>query len=133
MNKTAMDDVIGDPYSKQDDRDGHYNKLRYRSILSATKSSFGESKVTLHPAKPNAIDFCCDVEAVILKVLGDDPELLAAFIETYITGDEETIQNSKITQQERVYLEQRLGRMFLVHGISPVVRYFAVIKREPSK
>lgn len=128
VNKKAFDDVLGDPFSKHE-VDGHYNKLRYRSILSATKSSFGESKVTLHPAKPNAIDFCCDVEQVVERVIGDDPDLLAAFVETYITGDDATIQNSKITQQERIYLEQRIGRAFLTHGISPVVKYFAVIKR----
>lgn len=129
VNKQAMDDVLGDPYSKQDDKEGHYNRLKHRSILSATKSSFGESKVTLHPAKPNAVEFCLDVELIIQKVIGDDPELLAEVIKTYITGTEDDIQNSNITQQERVYLEQRLGKAFLVHGISPVVKYFAVIKR----
>lgn len=129
VNKAAFDDIITDVYSKQEDKEGHYNRLKHRSILSATKSSFGESKVTLHPAKPNAVDLCLDVEKVITKVLGDDPEMLQAFIDTYLLGDEEAINNSKITQQERVYLEQRLGKAFLVHGISPVVKYFAVIKR----
>lgn len=131
VNKEAFDDVLGDPFSKHE-VDGHYNKLRYRSILSATKSSFGESKVTIHPAKPNAIDFVCDVEKAIEDLLGDDPKLLAAFIETYITGDEEDIANSSITQQERIYLEQRLGKLFLARGLSPVVRYFSIVNRAPK-
>lgn len=128
VNKQAFDDVIGDVFSKHE-VDGHYRKLKHRSILSATKSSFGESKVTLHPAKPNSVEFCIDVENTIEKILGDDPKLLEAFIDTYLLGTEEDIDNCKITQQERIYLEQRLGRAFLVHGISPVVRYFAVVKR----
>lgn len=129
VNKAAFDDVITDVYSKQEEKEGHYNRLKHRSILSATKSSFGESKVTIHPAKPSSVDFCCDCETVITKVFKDDPEMLQAFIDTYLLGDEESIQNSRITQQERVYLEQKLGRAFLVHGVSPVVKYFAVIKR----
>ena len=129
VNKKAFDDVIGNPFSKED-TEGHYNRLRHRSILSATRSAFGEGEATIHPAKPTAVDFCVDVERVINNLLGDDPELLREFIKVYITGLEEDIVNSNLTQQERSYLEQRMGRIFLVQGLSPVTKYFAVIERE---
>jgi hypothetical protein len=128
VNKQAFNDVLGNPFGAED-VEGHYNRLRHRSILSATRNSFGEGEATIHPAKPNAIDFCCDVERVINKVLGDDPKLLSEFIKVYITGSEEDITSSTLTQQERSYLEQRLGRMFLAQGISPVLRYFAIVER----
>lgn len=128
LNKQSFNDVLGNPFGKED-VEGHYNRLRHRSVLSATKSAFGEGEATIHPAKPTAIDFVCDVERVINKVLGDDPILLAEFIKVYITGLEEDIENSTLTQQERSYLEQRLGRIFLAQGISPVSKYFAIIER----
>lgn len=129
VNKRAFDDIIGSPFGKED-TEGHYNKLRHRSILSATRNSFGEGEATVHPAKPNAIDFCCDVERVIEQVLGDDPSLMREFIRVYITGSEEDISNSNLTLQERAYIEQRMGRTFLAQGISPATRYFAVVQRE---
>lgn len=132
LNKISFNDVIGNPYGKED-VEGHYNRLKHRSILSATRSAFGEGEATIHPAKPTAIDLCLDVERVINKVLGDDPELLTEFIKVYITGREEDIDNSTLTQQERSYLEQRLGRLFLAHGISPVSKYFAIVDRGDRK
>jgi hypothetical protein len=132
VNKQAFDEVLGNPFGKED-VEGHYNRLRHRSILSATRSAFGEGEATIHPAKPTAVDLCIDVEVVINKVLGDDPELLSEFIKVYITGSETDIESSNLTQQERSYLEQRLGRLFLAHGISPVSKYFAVIDRGDKK
>lgn len=129
VNKRAFDDIIGNPFSKED-TEGHYNKLRHRSILSATRNSFGEGEATIHPAKPNAIDFCVDCERVIEQVLGDDSALMREFIKVYITGNEEDIASSNLTQQERAYIEQKMGRLFLAHGISPATKYFAVVQRE---
>lgn len=129
VNKQAFNDILGNPFGKED-VEGHYNRLKHRSILSATKSAFDEGKVTIHPAKPNAIDYCCDVERVIERVLGDDPALMREFIKVYITGSETDIANSNLTQQERSYIEQKMGRLFLAHGISPATKYFSVIKRE---
>lgn len=131
VNKKAFDDVLGDPFSNDEAKQGHYCSMRYRSILSATRNNFGEGAATVNAAKPNAIDFCVDVEKVILKVLGDDLPLLHSFIELYITntvGQFEGNQKS-ITQAERVYLEQRMGRLFLAQGISPVIKYFTTIRR----
>lgn len=133
VNKKAFDDVIGDPFSNDEALEGHYGIMRHRSILSATRNNFGETPATINAARPNAIDFCCDVEKVIIKVLGDDPKLLKLFIECYVTGTAEDIAATPLTQVERSYLEQRLGRMFLANGISPVIRYFTTIRRSGRK
>ena len=128
VNREAFDEIMGDPLGA-DEIDGYYNTMRHRSILSATRSNFGEGAATINAARPNAIDFVVDVEAVIMKVLGDDPKLLHNFIQSYIMGTTETLQKSLLTQTERGYLEQRLGRLFLAHGISPVIRYFTTVRR----
>lgn len=123
-NKQAFDDVIGDPFSPYDTH-GYYGALKHRSLLSATKNNFGEGKATVYPAKPNIVDFCVDVERVIMHVLGDDPGLLRDFVATYVLEQPGIL----ITQQERSYMEQRMGRLFTARGISPVTRYFSYIRK----
>lgn len=123
--KKAFDDVIGDPFSPYDTH-GYYGALKHRSLLSATKNNFGESKATVYPAKPNIVDFCVDVERVIQSVLGDDHGLLRDFITTYVMEQGGEVL---LTQQERSYIEQRMGKLFTVRGISPVTRYFSYIRK----
>lgn len=101
--------------------------MKHRSPLSATRS-FGEGAATRNPAQPNAIDFCVDVEGVIMKVLKDDSELLAKFIDVYLLGTIESIEKSAITAAEQSYLEQRMGRQFIVAGISPAMKYFTAVR-----
>lgn len=129
VNKKSFDDVIGDPFANDEAKQGHYGVMKHRSLLSATRNNFGEGAATINAARPNAVDFCVDVERVILKVLGDDEKLLHSFIDLYITGTVETIAGSPITQAERTYFEQRMGRLFLAYGISPVIRYFTTVRR----
>lgn len=123
-NKKAFDDVIGDALSDEDTRQGHYPRLRHRSLLQASRPNLDETAGRIIASKPNAIDFCVDVESVLTEVLGNDPALLDDFLDTYITGDEESIKNSNISQTERSYIEQRMGRLFLTRGLSPVAKYF---------
>lgn len=120
---------MGDPFCA-DDGEGNYQIMRHRSLLSATRNNFGEGAATVNAARPNAIDFCVDTEAVILKVIGDDEELLRLFIGTYITWTVDSIKQSPLTQDERTWIEQRMGRLFLAHGISPVIKYFTTVRRQ---
>ena len=129
VNKASFDDVIGDPFSNDESKQGHYSTMKHRSIISATRGNFGESASTINPARPNAIDFCCDVESCIEQELKDDQRLLHLFIDCYITGTIDSIANTPLTQTERGYLEQRFGRLFLARGISPVIKYFTTIRR----
>jgi hypothetical protein len=123
LNKKAFTDVLGDPWAYPEQVEGYYNILKRRSTISAT-GPLGEASTTLNAAKPSPVDFLCDVENIISRSM--DKELLNLFIETYIISANGT---STLTQQERTKLEQRLGRLFLAYGISPVAKYFTAIRK----
>lgn len=121
-NKRAFDDVMGDPTAIPEPIDGHYNTLRSRSSIKVAKNNFGEGQATANPARPNVIDFACDVENVINSVI-KDKNVLQSFTNTYIFGSVE------LNQKERTVLEQQIGKVFRNRGISPVSRYFTTIRR----
>lgn len=124
-NKAAFDEIIGDPFAVPDAITGHYTALKNRSSIAATKNNFDEGSATTNPARPNPIDFFCDVELIVVMILKED-DLVAKFEDTYIFESTE----DAFTVQERADLEQRLGRAFRKHGISPVSRYFTIIKQK---
>lgn len=121
-NKLAFDDVLGDPAAIPEPIDGHYNTLRSRSSIKVARNNFDEGQATANPARPNVIDFTCDVDNVIGSVI-KDKKLLHLFHQTYIFGSVE------LTQKERTVLEQEMGSIFRHRGISPVSRYFTTIRR----
>jgi len=130
--KAAFDEVIGDPYGYPDPLEGYYLTLR-----SGSPVKIGGTDVTptssspINGGKPNAVDFFCDVEAAIKDGLDvwewreNLDQKLFNFQTTYFTEDPKYY---KFTQKERVALEQHIGRLFVARKISPVPRYFTIIK-----
>lgn len=126
QNKRAFEDVLGDPSATPEPVDGHYNMLRARSLIKAQKINFDEGRATANPARPNVIDFICDVENAVKKVLKSDKSLLQRFNNTYI---HDVSTGTELNQVERTALEQRIGRLFIIRKISPVARYFTAIRQ----
>ena len=124
--KEAFDDVFGDPFATPEPREGRYNLLRGRSSIMATKNNFDEGKGTSNPARPNLIDFFCDVEKTVQTVITTRKEL-HIFEFTYIL---ENI-NDSFTPQRRMELELAIGKLLRDRRISPVSRYFTTV-RQPS-
>lgn len=127
-HREAFEDVIGDPYTLES-IEGNYIRFRFRSILSASRANIGEGQTTSNPCKPNTVDFCCDVERVIRDVLPESDGLYQRFLDQYIHLNE---PDNSISLDERNYLEQRMGRLFVVRGLSPVHKYFSVVKRRSN-
>lgn len=123
-NKRAFDDVFGDPFAKPESFTGQYQIFKSRGAIAAMKNNFNEGKATCVPAAPNLIDFFCDVENIVSRNL--DPIEQVAFEATYIFEEEGLNQ---FTPKERVEIEQRLGRLLRARSISPVVRYFKVVRQ----
>lgn len=122
QNKQAFEDVLGDPFAVPEPIDGHYNTLRSRSSIKVARNNFDEGQATANPARPNVIDFTCDVDRVITTVISCK-KVLQSFLNTYMFGELEL--NSK----ERTVYEQQMGRLFIERRISPVARYFTTIRR----
>jgi hypothetical protein len=125
-NREAFVEVFGDPTAADEETPGYYNSLRVRSSIRAAKNNFDEGRGTSNPARPNVIDFCCDVESAIKSVI-KERNLLIKFQKTYI--NDFITDTQELKQEERIDLEQRIGRLLLVRGISPVARYFTSIRK----
>jgi DNA-binding phage protein len=125
-NRKAFEDILGDPFAMPDSIDGHYHRMKFRSLLMAAKFDFDEGTVTANSAKPTAVDFYCDVELMVREVITDE-ESFMKFIETYLTKPDGL---TDLTAIERDFYEQRLGRMFRARGISPVAKYFTAIRQQ---
>lgn len=132
-NKRAFDEIIGDPYAYPEPIQGHYAMLKCRSSMAIGQS---ESKTAspVNQARPNAVDFFCDVEAAIrdgLEVfnredLAPSPiaKLLDIFDNTYI------LESGVIfVQVDRAKLEQLIGNILVARHISPAAKYFTTIKK----
>jgi hypothetical protein len=131
-NKRAFDDVLGDPFAYPEQIDGHYMMLKSRSSLAIADSE-QKSKSPVNQARPNPIDFGCDVEAAVedgLKVFIDREktytlsDIKEVFDNTYLLGTGDIF-----SQQERAKLEQDIGQILVSRGISPVSKYFTTIKQ----
>lgn len=122
QNKLAFEDVLGDPFAIPEPIDGHYNTLRSRSSIKVARNNFDEGQATANPARPNVIDFSCDVDRVITEVI-KGKKVLQSFLNTYMFGELE------LNSAERTVYEQRMGRLFIERRISPVARYFTTIRR----
>lgn len=121
QNKAAFNDVIGDPYAKPDPIEGQYYRLKRRSTMRvANIDDVGHA--TGNAARPNAMDFFCDVERCVNQVI-TNKHVLENFWITYLEDD------PLLNQHERNELEQKIGKKFAAHRISPVARYFVTIRR----
>lgn len=124
-NKQAFTDVFGDPFAKPDPIEGSYNRLKRRSSINVQQINDSVAD-TKYPAKPSIHDFFCDAERAVDDVILDE-ETSRYFVYTYVT--EETL--TAFTQDERTKLEQEIGKRLRARKLSPVTRYFTVI-RQPT-
>jgi hypothetical protein len=128
--KRAFDEVIGDPFAYGEPIEGHYITLKNSSKVKVAGTNIPESPSPPNRAKPNFIDFFCDVESAVEDGLEaysitEAPRLWTIFIDTYITQ----IGEYTFNQKERAEVEQYIGRIFVSRGISPVQKYFTTIKQ----
>lgn len=131
--KAAFDEIIGDPYTKPEPIDGEYLTLKNSSAVRIGGTDVTQkSSKTIAEARPNVVDFCCDVESAIkdgLEIFEWRENLdqkIFIFSTTYFT---EYPEYYKFTQLERAVLEQHIGRILISRGISPVRKYFTFIKQ----
>lgn len=133
-NKKAFDEVIGDPYGWPEPIDGQYYLLKTKSNLRVAEyhNALLGSGSQPNKAKPNAMDFFCDVERAIddglIRYFGNENfgNAVKSFVSTYITEDGGPLT---FTQSERAGVEQSIGALFVTRKISPVTKYFSVIKK----
>lgn len=124
-NKVAFDEIVGDPFATEE------TIGQYEASKNSTDAKTGQLQKG-RGARPNFIDFQADVEKSIVDALKkhvgkSDVDLakeLTLFYNTYITGLEPTY-----TQQERSEVEQVVGKMLRKRGISPIAKYFTIIKK----
>lgn len=120
FNKAAFDEVIGDPWSTDEDRqEGSYPRFKRKGIKVQQINDLGHASV--NPARPMFSDFFVDVENIVAEVI-TDPTQRDQFWETYL------YEVPILSPQERNLLEQRLGKKFRLRGLIPVKNYFIVIK-----
>jgi len=131
-NKKAFDEIVGDPYGYPEPIEGQYSAFKRKGSIRAMEYSAMSSPSPTNKAKPNAMDFFCDVERVIddglIDYFGESnlKSAHASFISTYITEDGSPLT---FTQAERVGVEQAIGKLLVARKISPVTKYFSVIKK----
>lgn len=143
-NKRAFDEIIGDPFSKEDIV-GQYETLRSRGVVQAVDNakvlehggSFSGKSANM--AQPNVIDFICDVDQVVLdgllkysKTDSVSPLLLGRFWATYF-DPHIMLEADKFNQNERAEIEQIIGQLLIARRISPAVKYFTAIRKKRQK
>lgn len=119
-NQRAFEDVFGSPFAKEPST-GHYQTLKGRGAIAAMKNNFDEGKGTRVPAAPNLMDFFCDVENIVSRNLSEGEQ--ERFWETYLYED-----STQFTPRERTAIEQKVGKLLRTRRISPVSRYFKVVR-----
>lgn len=121
-NKAAFDEVLGDPFADPE-KDGWYNIFKWRGVIGSARYS-DDGHTTATPGRPSQTDFFVDVENIVKRIVGQ--RLIDKFANTYMLG--ETEEDKILTGLQRDELEQRIGRAFRVHGISPVSQYFTTVR-----
>ena len=131
-NKSAFDEIIGDPYSLPDPINGHYAELKQRSSIKIAELN-DSSSGTANPARPNHLDFFVDVESAITdgldvyaKEYSFDGDVYETFLNTYVF---ELSKEFCFTQKERADVEQLIGHIFITRGIYPAAKYFTTIRK----
>ena len=114
-NAMAFIEVFGNSFDP-----GAYSKFKSTNYRNVTVYTGGST--TRNPATPCRSDFCCDVENVLSSVIRDR-RLMLKFFEHYISG------MGGLSMKEQQNLEQKIGRELRRRGISPVYKYFKVIRK----
>jgi hypothetical protein len=123
--KKAFDEIIGDPFAPEP-IDGVYNTLHSSSSISSIEGSFGEAEGTIDTSKPTVLDFFCDVDNALSACIHDSLTM-DKFVWTYVFGVTDNPTHT-LPKGLRNQLEQQIGKLLLMRGISPVKRYFTVTK-----
>lgn len=122
--KSAFDEVIGDPYAHPEPIEGHYSMLKSRSSIAIVEHKRDSSPSPVNQARPNQLDFFCDVDAAIKDGLESIEQDLDMFTNTYFLE-----QAPMFNQSVRALVEQTVGRILVARKISPVSKYFTVTKQ----
>lgn len=148
LYQQAFTAVMGDPFAPEDitdetttgpepskNEDEQYQRivldypaLKGCSPLQAQRYNFGFGRATNNPLRPSVSDFICDTERIIANEFTKthDKKYLQSFMDLYLYGD---VKASPFTDKQRRELEQRIGRLFLFHGMSPTSKYFSTVRR----
>ena len=131
-NKRSFDEVIGDPYGWPEPIDGQYEMLKGRSSISIADPQ-GDVSCPVNRARPTTVDFVIDIESAVDDGLTayaqENPEagigtLKYLFDNTYFLGSGQIFN-----QQERSKIEQIIGGILRERHISPVTKYFTIVKQ----
>jgi hypothetical protein len=124
-NKAAFEEVFGNPFVKPEPLQGHYQRFRARqSAIMAIK--YGDDPHgTKNPCQPSVIDFFCDVDNIVSRVLGTKQNVVR-FQLTYMEDDDK-----QFTPKQRQEIEQEIGAELLNLKIAPVLGYFQT-ERKPG-
>lgn len=76
-----------------------------------------------NPIQPTVIDFLCDVDNAISKII-KDKQTLRLFNYTFFIGED------KLNKEKKEEIIESLGRMFMVRGLWPIDKYFKVYKKK---
>jgi hypothetical protein len=136
LNKSAFDEIIGDPYAYPEPVQGHYTTVITSSKIRPV-CNWGEGRSAPNLARPSPLDFCCDVENIVQLGLvrfmrGDKAEaakLLKVFINTYIIEDD---KQESFSATERREIEQIIGRILLDRHVAPIRKYFLTVRKKKN-
>jgi hypothetical protein len=129
--KAAFDEVLGDPYAHPEPIEGHYSLLKSRSSLSVAEPQ-RDSPSPVNQARPNQLDFFCDVDSAVddgLAVFQKHHPEFGKALNVLFLGTYWFETGPMFNQKERAELEQYIGRILVARKISPVSRYFTVTKQ----
>jgi hypothetical protein len=123
-NKKSFDEILGDPYALE------LLQGQFELLKNSTDAKNGQLQKG-KGARPNIVDFFIDVEHAVIdglkKYTGQEEipkDIEQLFYNTYVLETEPIF-----TQQERAKVEQAIGSIFRKRSISPIGRYFTVIKQ----
>jgi len=124
-NKAAFEEVLGNPFVKPEPLQGHYQRFKTKSVIKSTVYS-DETAATRNNCQPTVLDFFCDVERIVGKVMVTK-DRIDLFWRTYVTDEDDRL----FTPQEREEIEQQVGSSLLELKLSPVLGYFKT-ERKPG-
>ena len=129
--KNGFDEIIGDPFGHPEPIEGHYSLLKSRSGIFTVVPE-RDSPSPVNQARPNQLDFFCDVDSAIddgLAVFQKHHPDFGKALNVLFLGTYWFETGPMFNQKERAELEQMIGRILVARKISPVSRYFTVTKQ----
>jgi len=123
-NKSAFDSVMS-----------HYRSLNGIGSIPAINIEKGSSGGTANPARPTPLDFLCDVERTLVRVV--PKRYMTKFIVVYIlieclTALEQEMLADRVIGGARHSIEQRVGESFIARKVHPVQGkgYFHCVRKQ---